>query len=232
VRLRAGWLGTSTRNLTIHQLPYLTTLPCWYRRLIERAASGGYSGNFLGHWRGSIFADLYCQELLRPTQPLFTIKFSPVENLVGIYIVPSGNTRHRRTRYQRLFNDLSPLFDAATPELLPMRRTRKLEAIARGAHPLRAARSRRVGHAGSVLFKVKECASRLPSCLTLNRVLSVWRPLGWLDTLLVRGDREPRLDCPELPIVAMILFFCSSRYWLGVFVDQVPPGHKTEPENR
>jgi hypothetical protein len=46
------------------------------------------------------------------------IKFSPVENLVGIYIVPSGNTRHGGPGHKCLFNDLSPLFDAVTPELL------------------------------------------------------------------------------------------------------------------
>ena len=54
------------------------------------------------HCRGSILGDLYGPELLRATQLPFTIKFSPAENLVGIQIVPSGNTRHRGPGHQRL----------------------------------------------------------------------------------------------------------------------------------
>jgi len=57
---------------------------------------------------------LYRQKLLS-AQPPFTIKFSPVEDLVGIHIVTSGHTRHRGPGYKRLFHDLSPLFDASTP---------------------------------------------------------------------------------------------------------------------
>ena len=77
----------------------------------------------------------------------------------------------------------------------------------------------------------QDCTTRLPSCLKLNRVLSVWWPLGSLDTLLPRSDGKLG-KFPEFLIVAMNRF-CSSRSWLRVFAEPgKPQSLKTETENR
>jgi hypothetical protein len=41
----------------------------------------------------------------------------PVEHLVRVHVVPSGNSRHRGFRQERLFHHLSSLLDCSAPLL-------------------------------------------------------------------------------------------------------------------
>src|SRR5262249_19739275 len=54
-------------------------------------------------------------------QPPFAIQLAPIEDLVGIHLMPACHSGHRCPSYQCLFHDVSTLFNGSAP-LLFLRR--------------------------------------------------------------------------------------------------------------
>src|SRR3974377_1881233 len=65
-------------------------------------------------------------------QPPFAKQLSPVEHLVGIYIVSSGHSRYRGSRHQGLFHD-APLLFNGSPTFLRLCR-RRLRSLTECVH--------------------------------------------------------------------------------------------------
>jgi hypothetical protein len=59
-------------------------------------------------------------------QSSFPIQLSPVENLVGIHVMSTRHSRHRRPGHQRLLHDVPPFFNGSAPLLLPRRARRSI----------------------------------------------------------------------------------------------------------
>jgi len=69
-------------------------------------------------------------------QPPFAIQLAPIEDLVGIHLMPACRSGHRCPRHQCLFHDVSTLFKGSAPLLLRRACRSTLTKCVHTSHPL------------------------------------------------------------------------------------------------